>query len=337
MKYELINYCEFDKAAVQSFCAIHNENENKNLGDITKIDIEKLEQCDLITTGSPCQSFSFIGKQEGADENSGTKSSLMWYNIKVTEKCNPSFVIWENVKAVLSPKNKHNFDKYIQQLDELGYNSYYKILNAKDFNVPQNRERIFVVSIKKDIDVGFEFPNSDYSVNLDMFNYLDENVDNKYIVPQNCMIGYKGKKSIFKKRFILKKPGDCAYCLVAKSGRAVITNNYILNNWNDYKTLPCKLNDLDYLTDNHIPIRALTPLEYFKLQHFSELDYNKCIEAKVSEAQIYKQAGNSINVKVVETLFEQLKSTYPTFFKEEMKVISLFTGIGAFEKALQKI
>ena len=111
MNYNLVNFCEFDPYAVKSYCAIHNENESKNLGDITKVEIKKLPKCDIITHGSPCQDFSIAGNQNGADEGSGTRSSLIWNSVQIVRQCSPKFVIWENVKNVLSPKHIGNFNK----------------------------------------------------------------------------------------------------------------------------------------------------------------------------------------------------------------------------------
>lgn len=94
-----------------------------------------------------CQDYSIAGKGEGGDKDSGTRSSLMWYAVEIVKHCKPKYVIWENVKNVLSKKHKHNFEQYLKDLEDLGYTSYYKVLNAKDFGIPQNRERIYCISI----------------------------------------------------------------------------------------------------------------------------------------------------------------------------------------------
>lgn len=179
--YELTNFCEIDKYAVQSYCMLHDVDESLNLGDITNINFDKLpDNIDLLTHGSPCQDYSVSGAQAGGDEGSGTRSSLMWNTVEIVKNVKPKFVIWENVKNVLSPKHKHNFDKYVNILDEVGYTSYYKVINSKDFNVPQNRERIFVISIRKDIDNGqFKFPEP-IGLNLRLKDVLEDNVDEKY-------------------------------------------------------------------------------------------------------------------------------------------------------------
>ena len=126
MNFNLVNFCEFDKYATKSYCAIHEVDESKNLGDITQVDIEALPTgVDLITHGSPCQSFSVAGKQHGGEKGSGTRSSLLWNSVEIVRHCNPKFVIWENVKNVLSAKHKPVFDAYVDEMKNMGYNTYY--------------------------------------------------------------------------------------------------------------------------------------------------------------------------------------------------------------------
>jgi DNA (cytosine-5)-methyltransferase 1 len=182
IEYELVNFCEIDKYAIKAYCAIHNVDESLNLGDIDKVDLNNIEYCDLLTHGSPCTDYSISGKQQGGDEGSETRSSLMWDTVEIVNKIKPKYVIWENVKNVLSVKHKHNFEKYINKLEELGYNNYYKVLNAKDYSIPQNRERIFVVSIRKDFDKdGYIFPEKQ-ELKLRLKDILEDNVDEKYYI-----------------------------------------------------------------------------------------------------------------------------------------------------------
>lgn len=147
--YEIADYVEIDKYAVKSFNAMHNTNFEPQ--DICEWD--KNIDVDLIMHGSPCQDFSLAGKQAGGDEGSGTRSSLMYETIRIVEKIQPKYVIWENVKNIISKKHRHNFDNYLKQMEELGYKNYYQVLNAKDYGIPQNRERVFTVSIRNDITI----------------------------------------------------------------------------------------------------------------------------------------------------------------------------------------
>lgn len=143
--HEIVDAVEIDKYAIKSFNAIHGTDFEPQ--DITKWD--KDIECDLIMHGSPCQDFSIAGRQAGGDEGSGTRSSLMFETLRVVEKVQPKFVIWENVKNLISKKHQHNYFAYIEAMAKLGYKSYGRVLNAKDFGIPQNRERIYTVSLKQ--------------------------------------------------------------------------------------------------------------------------------------------------------------------------------------------
>lgn len=180
VNYEIADYVEIDKYAVKSFNAIHNTNfEPQDICSWNKdIDV------DLIMHGSPCQDFSVAGLQAGADENSGTRSSLMYETLRIVEKLNPKYVIWENVKNVLSKKHKHNFDNYIERLNKLGYTSFYKVLNAKDFGVPQNRERVFTISIRSDVlKEEYHFPEA-RELKIVLRDVLEDEVDQKYFLSE---------------------------------------------------------------------------------------------------------------------------------------------------------
>lgn len=175
IEYECVDYVEIDKYAVMSSNLIYNTNFEPQ--DITNWD--KDIEVDLIMHGSPCQDFSISGKQAGGDEGSGTRSSLMYETIRIVEKLKPKYVLWENVKNILSKNHKHNFDSYLVKMDHLGYRSYYQVLNAKDYGIPQNRERVFVISIRKDVDNGFKFPKP-FELKLRLKDLLEDEVDKKY-------------------------------------------------------------------------------------------------------------------------------------------------------------
>lgn len=139
--------CEINPHSYNGYCAIHGPTEN--LGDITKV--EHLPPCDLLTYSFPCQDLSIGGKQKGMKEGSGTRSSLLWeverlLNDMKNRRCLPEVLLMENVDAILTKKNKPYLDKFIIRLNDLGYESSYAVLNAKDYGVPQNRKRCFMVS-----------------------------------------------------------------------------------------------------------------------------------------------------------------------------------------------
>lgn len=177
---EIVDYVEIDKYAVKSYNAI-NETQYEPQ-DITQWN-KHFENIDLIMHGSPCQDFSLAGKQAGGDEGSGTKSSLMYETIRIVKNIMPKYVIWENVKNLISSKHIHNFSAYIDAMQELGYHSYYKVLNAKDYGVPQNRERIFTISIRNDINKNFEFPEP-FELTKRLKDVLEDDVDDKYYIDE---------------------------------------------------------------------------------------------------------------------------------------------------------
>ncbi|MEG1141980.1 MAG: DNA (cytosine-5-)-methyltransferase, partial [Clostridia bacterium] len=160
LKYLCIEHqsiqCDIDKYAVQAYNQIHGETEN--LGDITKVDENKLGNFDLITYSFPCTDISNAGKQLGLSKDSGTRSSLLWECERIIDEVKPSYLLMENVKALVGKKFKHNFNEWLKVLDKLGYDNYWQVLNSKNYGVPQNRERVFVVSIRKNIDQGYVFP-----------------------------------------------------------------------------------------------------------------------------------------------------------------------------------
>lgn len=189
--YEIADYVEIDKYAVKSFNAIHNTNfKPQDIREWNK-DIE----VDLIMHGSPCQDFSLAGKQAGGDKDSGTRSSLMYETTRIVEKIKPKYVIWENVKNLLSKKHRHNFDAYLETMEQLGYTNYYQVLNAKDYGIPQNRERVFTISIRKDININFVFPPKQ-KLKLKLQDMLENEVDEKYYLSEEITRTFKFKKAI---------------------------------------------------------------------------------------------------------------------------------------------
>ncbi len=181
--YELVGFSEIDKFAIKSYCAIHNVPENKNLGDITKINIDKIPDFDLLTWGFPCQDISIAGRMEGIKK--GTRSGLYYEGYKILKAKRPGISIIENVKNLTSKRFKEQFETILKDIKELGYNNYWQVLNAKNYSVPQNRERIFIVSIRKDIDKNnFVFP-SPVELKLKLKDLLEDTVDDKFYLTEN--------------------------------------------------------------------------------------------------------------------------------------------------------
>ena len=160
--YELVGYCEIDPFASKAYSLLHGVPESMNFGDITKLNEKILpDNIDLITYGFPCQDISIAGLQKGFTDVNGekTRSGLFFDALRIIEHTQPQVAIAENVKNLAGKKFSKQFSIVLDSLEAAGYNNYWKILNAMDYEIPQNRERVLIVSIRKDIDTGiFQFP-----------------------------------------------------------------------------------------------------------------------------------------------------------------------------------
>lgn len=179
IEHEVVGIFEIDKYALSSYEAIHGEC--PNLGDISKIEIEGVPEHDLFTYSFPCQDISIAGKQASLEEGSGTRSSLLWECKRIIEGKKPKFLLLENVKNLVGKKHRPYFEKWLNYLESQGYNNYWEVLNAKDYGVPQNRERVFVVSILKEYDTGFRF-ESGFDSGIRLRHILEDSVDEKYYI-----------------------------------------------------------------------------------------------------------------------------------------------------------
>lgn len=271
--FEVADYVEIDKYAVASYNAINKTNFEPQ--DITKWD--KDIEVDLIMSGSPCQDFSLAGLGKGGDKGSGTRSSLMYENIRIIEKLKPKYVIWENVKNLLSKKHIHNFNAYLEAMEQLGYNNFYQVLNSKDYGIPQNRERLFCVSVLGEYS-SFCFP-SPIQLQLKLKDMLDYEVDKKYYLTAEQVDRIKLSSYDQNKRRIQEKDYCDTLCAHDSIGPKCVKfgNSY----------------------------RKLIPKECWRLMGFSDKDFEKAAKVN-SDFQLYKQAGNSIVVNVLMAIFNNL-------------------------------
>ena len=180
IEHEVVAIAEIDKYALKSYEAIHGDC--PNLGDISKIEPNTIPDHDLFTYSFPCQDISAAGKQKGLDMDSGTRSGLLWECQKVIATKKPKYLLMENVKNLVSKKHKHNFDKWLEWLESQGYTNYWQILNAKDYGIPQNRERVFVVSILGEHEP-YIFPEKQ-ELTIRLKDVLDDEVDEKYYLSE---------------------------------------------------------------------------------------------------------------------------------------------------------
>ena len=195
--FNLVGYCEIDKYASKSYSAIHGMPESMNLGDITKVDETKLpKDIDLITYGFPCQDISIAGLQKGMVNEDGThtRSGLFFEALRIIKGTMPEVAIAENVKNLTGRRFKEQFKTVLDSLEQAGYNNYWKVLNLKDFGIPQNRERVFIVSIRKDVDTGlFRFPQG-FPLKLRLKDVMEDEVDEKYYISKAALDGFMAHK-----------------------------------------------------------------------------------------------------------------------------------------------
>lgn len=428
IEYDLVGYSEIDKYASRSYSAVHEEPEIKNYWDITKINEKELPDFDFMTWGFPCQDISIAGKQAGIRE--GTRSGLYYDGLRILKEKKPKYSLIENVKALTSKKFADTFESILQDLDDAGYNNYWQVLDAKDYGIPQHRERVFIVSIRKDIAQEFTFPEKE-ELRLKLKDLLDEEVDEKYYLSDRMIKtfsdmtnrnGYiRGKcfkphelddnrvantikttagsrpednyvkrkydefidengymPEIFnpynktevkdvaktitgecgsttssaahliripeatKKGYAEASDGDGVYINRPHQKRGVVQkdkiqtikttpdvgvvvekkikyeepleregwhnmNKIVLNTDGISTTINAQSNNsLQKIKEPSLRIRKLTPLECWRLMGFDDEDFYKAQGAGISNTQLYKQAGNSIVVNVLEKIFINL-------------------------------
>lgn len=214
--FEHYRICELDKFAVRSYNAIHNTNFDP--GDITKLAAEELgitetDKYEYIMTYSfPCQDLSKAGKGLGMEKGSGTRSGLLWDVERLLDGCKelPQILVMENVPDIIGKKNIHNFAKWLEKLERLGYRNYWQLLNAKNYGIPQNRERCFMISFLG--SYFYEFPKS-VMLKLKLKDMLEDKVDEKYYLSD------KGIKYVTNPKRLGK------YCEINGSIAATITKS----------------------------------------------------------------------------------------------------------------
>lgn len=302
--YELVGFSEIDKYAIKSYCTIHNENIEKSLGDITKIDISKLsEDIDLLTHGSPCTSFSLAGKQAGGDEGSGTPSSLLWYSVEIIRQKKPKIVMWENVPNVLSSKHKHNFERYLSVLEDLGYQNTYVVLNGKDFGVAQNRKRLICISVLNGVNTVSAYslcslPEMALHIKFRDSRVIRDILEDTY--PDNTLLTRPVRP------YNSNRKSDCI--CIGQSSNNGSQGGKVYSIDGLFPTICAGTHGyaLGYIQDEKGVYRKITPLEAFRLMGFSDEDFENAKGTGISETQLYKQAGNSIVVPMLEEVYKVL-------------------------------
>lgn len=274
---------------------------SNNLGDICKI--KNLPYADLWTYSFPCQSISVAGKKEGIIKGK-TRSGLLYEIERLLKntKNKPKYLLLENVKNLVGKEFKPQFDEWLKTLDQLGYNTTYQILNGREFNIPQNRERVFAVSIRKDLNQYYSFPEKQILIKT-IDDFLEKNVEQKYYMNnpsvERVLKTFKMKDNELRnmdkgKINILMKIPE-----FHQRGNVYNTNGVIgCLTATDYKTP--KL-----IYENH-KVRKLTPKECLRLMGFPDKKIDNLLNMNISNTQLYKQAGNSIIVNVLTAIFDNL-------------------------------
>ena len=287
--HEVIDYVEIDKACVKSYNALYGESFSPN--SVTDYHAPNIK-IDILMHGSPCQDFSRVGEKRGGKKGSGTKSSLLFETIRIIEEMNekPTCVIWENVKGVLDRNMRNSFFHYLSEMKRLGYESKYEILNAYDFGIPQKRERIFVISyLGRNL---FDFGSLQKTEAKHLSEFLETEVGELYEVKQESMLKMLNPRLNYKPNFRgrLKVITDFAYTVSTKQVR--VPNAGIID-----------IGSGKY--------RYLTERECFRLMGFSDSDFDTVSSLfprrkNCTSNILYKQAGNSIVVNVLEEILKEI-------------------------------
>ena len=332
---ETIFSCDWDKYARITYA--HNHGEPKYFPkDVYEREIPK-ESLDVYMTSPPCQAFSLAGKRQGKNDPKG----ILFFNSHEFIKQNkPRFFIFENVKGLLSDDNGNTFREWVNMLggksvngspilfgyeNSVPYHLYYQVLNSKKHGVPQNRERIFLVGIRDDEDNSFQFPKEEHLIKR-LKDVLENEVDEKYFLSEKYLkgiitrerhIGFTDAETKDSANCIVatyhKQPTDGEYLKIKQTLDVQCNQGVIIDDTNlgftnkpvvyDNFSPTLRSERFGLKTITNYRIRRLTPRECFRLQDFPDSFDFSC----VSDSQAYKQAGNSITVRVLEKILDKLK------------------------------
>ncbi|MBD5504118.1 MAG: DNA (cytosine-5-)-methyltransferase [Lachnospiraceae bacterium] len=290
-----IDYVEIDEKAVRSYNAIFRNELQNTAQTVVGWNLKP----DILIHGSPCQDFSIAGHQgkataaggrinrgKGADKDSGTRSSLMWETIRIIEEMGvwkPRVVIWENVKNVLSQHMIANFNKYIEKMTSLGYTNSYKVLDARDFGIPQARKRVFTISVLG--KEKFDFDDLIKTPMRSIEEFLLSDVPDVYDVTQPSIYNAIGKTGTIRRANIIK---DYAYTITTRQDRTPT------------QVIDCGGGRYRYLTER----------ECWRLQGYTDADFDAAAAVQEKNGRyimsLYHQAGNSIVVPIFESIFRKI-------------------------------
>lgn len=301
--FDLLHYCEWDKVKSKAYSLLYHETEDKNWGDITAVESEDVPKADLVVYSPPCQAFSIAGCRAGVHD-AKSRGTLFWDALRIIKASNTKVAVMENVSNLVTDnKFKDTFAGMLSDLEDAGYNNYTQILQASDW-LPQNRKRVFIVSIRKELDNGqFVFPiHSDMT---EWFEYIDPMDTRECTNRQKRMMDdlIAGKELPIK---IEGTPNIDTACiaLLRQSGLRFYNNREV-------PTLCAAMGQ----GGGNFPILCyqghyggLKPRGAFKLMGFKESDCDLLEQNGFSNMALYKMAGDSVVVPCVKAVYENLRS-----------------------------
>lgn len=260
---------------------------SKNYGDIKRINPNDLPDFDLFTYSPPCQDISVAGKQLGLEKGSGTRSSLIWECLNIIEAKRPKYLLMENVKNLIGNQHKSDFLAFLKELELLGYKNSYEVLNACDYGIPHRRERVFCISEYK-ASKPYAFPKT-VPLSSKMSDYLESEVSEEFYLTNGQVLPDPIQQ-------------DICFCLSSTYWKGTTLKDFLQRHRRQLVTDPNPIIGV-------YRVRRLTPRECWRLMGVSDKDFDK-VETVCSRTQLYRQAGNSIVVNVLEAIFKQLLANH---------------------------
>lgn len=303
--FKCLGFSEIDKEAIITYKNFFDTTNELELGDLTKLDSKNLPNFDLLISGFPCQTFSIVGKREGLEN--ANKGQIIFYLSKILKVKQPKYFILENVKGLINHNKGQTLKTIVDLLESCNYNVSYKLLNSLNFGLPQSRERVYFVGIRKDLEYRFYF-NMQNSKISNLKNFLTPNNENlfiKNIESYNTFLRYIENK-YNKNRVDLTQ-------ILSQDFLVVDTRQSDLRLYkNKIPTLRRDRQGLMYVYKNNL--YKLSALEALKLQGFYKLDNleSKIINLKTSD--ILRQCGNAMSVNVIEYIAGNI------FYSKDKKV-----------------
>lgn len=320
--HECVAFCEIDKHARQSYKAMYETEGEEEIHDITEWTDEHIRQfvqdrghIDCITGGFPCQSFSIAGKRGGFEDTRGT---LFFEIMRIANIIRPQYLFLENVKGLLNHDGGSTFETILNTMDEFGYDAEWQVLNSKNFGVPQNRERVFIIGHLRGKSERTVFPvgkanggfNPRKITSFGKWMGANRRVGQEVLDPEGVFPTLTTKSHNLDVQKIAVKEGTRKGYKYAQEGDGINlsfpTSHTRRGRVGEQISNTLLTGSEQGVVTNDLRIRRLTPLECWRLQGFTDEQFYKAKNSGVSENQLYKQAGNSVTVNVIDAIAQKL-------------------------------